>query len=627
MCGIVGIFNKIGVENHTIIQDMMEKIQHRGPDNQGSYTDGEISLGFQRLTIIDVSENGNQPMFSENERYVMVFNGEIYNFQSLREDLLLQGHTFHSQADSEVVLHGFEQYGPDILQKLRGMFAFSIWDKVEKQLFIARDMFGIKPLYYTQETTDGSFLFGSEIKSFLAHPQFRKSFNHEALQPYLTFQYSAMEETFFEGVYKLPPGHYMIHGNGNFEIRPYWEPSYSEETTDLNEAIEKIQEAMDDSIRHHKISDVEVGSFLSGGIDSSYVTSLLKPNKTFSIGFEDYEGMFNETTLAEELSQKIEVENHKRLISADDFFQAVPTIQYHMDEPHANLSSVPLFFLSELAKEHVTVVLSGEGADELFGGYDWYKISPEQKIYEKVPFTLRKSIASVSSKLPKNRITSFLTSGGEKIEEKFIGHAKVFRHEDAHKVLKPAYRQSRKPADLLSKTYAKVSGANDSTKMQYADLHHWLPGDILQKADKMSSAHSLELRVPFLDVKVMEVASSLAPSLRANGKDTKYALREAAKAVLPEEWANRKKVGFPVPIRDWLRKKEYYDLVKTSLTSETAQEFFHTQALVQYLDDHYEGKGNHHRYIWTVYVFLQWYDVYFGNAVHLQEEVTQLAYA
>ncbi|MBX0357975.1 asparagine synthase (glutamine-hydrolyzing) [Halobacillus sp. Nhm2S1] len=627
MCGIVGIFNKKGVENHTLIQDMMEKIHHRGPDNQGSYTNREISLGFQRLTIIDVSENGNQPMFSENERYVMVFNGEIYNFQNLREDLLLKGHTFHSQADSEVVLHGFEQYGPDILQKLRGMFAFSIWDKVEKQLFIARDMFGIKPLYYTQETTDGSFLFGSEIKSFLAHPQFRKSFNDEALQPYLTFQYSAMEETFFEGVYKLPPGHYMIHDGGNYEIRPYWEPSYSEETTNLNEAIKNIQEAMDDSIRHHKISDVEVGSFLSGGIDSSYVTSLLKPNKTFSIGFEDYEGMFNETTLAEELSQKIEVENHKRLISADDFFQAVPTIQYHMDEPHANLSSVPLFFLSELAKEHVTVVLSGEGADELFGGYDWYKISPEQKIYEKVPFTIRKSIASVSSKLPKNRITSFLTSGGEKIEEKFIGHAKVFRPEDAHKVLKPAYRQNRKPADLLSKTYAQVSGANDSTKMQYADLHHWLPGDILQKADKMSSAHSLELRVPFLDAKVMEVASSLAPSLRANGKDTKYALREAAKAVLPEEWANRKKVGFPVPIRDWLRQKEYYDLVKTSLTSETAQEFFHTQALVQYLDDHYEGKGNHHRYIWTVYVFLQWYDVYFGGEVHLQEEETQLAYA
>ncbi|REJ09371.1 asparagine synthase (glutamine-hydrolyzing) [Halobacillus trueperi] len=627
MCGIVGIFNKNGIENHALIQDMMEKIHHRGPDNQGSYTNREISLGFQRLTIIDVSENGNQPMFSENERYVMVFNGEIYNFQNLREDLLLQGHTFHSQADSEVVLHGYEQYGTDILQKLRGMFAFSIWDKVEKQLFIARDSFGIKPLYYTQETTDGSFLFGSEIKSFLAHPQYCKSFNQEALQPYLTFQYSAMEETFFKGVYKLPPGHYMIHDGNVFEIRPYWEPSYSEQTTDLNEAIEKIQEAMDDSIRHHKISDVEVGSFLSGGIDSSYVTSLLKPNKTFSIGFEDYEGMFNETRLAEELSQKIAVENHKRLISADDFFQAVPTIQYHMDEPHANLSSVPLFFLSELAKEHVTVVLSGEGADELFGGYDWYKISPEQKIYEKVPFAIRKSIATVSSKLPKNRITTFLTGGGEKIEEKFIGHAKVFRPEDAHEVLKPAYRQNRKPADLLSDTYAKVSGANDSTKMQYADLHHWLPGDILQKADKMSSAHSLELRVPFLDAKVMDVASSLAPSLRANGKDTKYALREAAKAVLPEEWANRKKVGFPVPIRDWLKQKKYYDLVKASLTSETAQEFFHTASLVQYLDDHYEGKGNHHRYIWTVYVFIQWYDVYFGKEVHLQEEENHLAYA
>ncbi|MEC3884391.1 asparagine synthase (glutamine-hydrolyzing) [Halobacillus sp. HZG1] len=627
MCGIVGIFNHKGIENPSFIQEMMAKIHHRGPDNQGSYTNGEISFGFQRLTIIDVSENGNQPMFSEHERYMMVFNGEIYNFQSLKEDLLLKGHTFQSQADSEVVLHGYEEYGPEILQKLRGMFAFSIWDKVEKHLFLARDPFGIKPLYYTEETTDGSFLFGSEIKSFLPHPGFRKSFNHEALQPYLTFQYSAMEETFFEGVYKLSPGHYMIHDGKNFNIQRYWEPSYSEEITDVSQAIEKIQDVIEDSICHHKISDVEVGSFLSGGIDSSYVTSLLKPNKTFSIGFEDYEGMFNETTLAQELSQMIAVENHKRFITAEDFFQAVPTIQYYMDEPHANLSSVPLFFLSELAKEHVTVVLSGEGADELFGGYDWYKSSPEQKVYEKVPFMLRKSIATITSKLPKNRITTFLTRGGEKIEEKFIGHAKVFRPEDAHSVLKPAYQQNLKPADLLLKTYAKVSGANDSTKMQYADLHHWLPGDILQKADKMSSAHSLELRVPFLDAEVMEVASSLAPSLRANGKDTKYALREAAKSVLPEEWADRKKVGFPVPIRDWLRQKKYYDLVKTSLTSETAQQFFHTDVLVQYLNDHYEGKGNHHRYIWTVYVFLQWYDIYFEKEMHFHEEDIQLAYA
>ncbi|SFK59806.1 asparagine synthase (glutamine-hydrolysing) [Halobacillus dabanensis] len=627
MCGIVGYVNTGRDHNPEIIKTMMEKIHHRGPDQGGSYSDKVVSMGFRRLSIIDRSTYGNQPMFCEYDRFVMIFNGEIYNFQELKKDLIDKGHTFQSSADSEVVLHGYEQYGTEILQHLRGMFAFAIWDKVEEELFLARDPFGIKPLYYSEETSDGSFLFGSEIKSFLPYPKFTKAFNHDALQPFLTFQYSALKETFFKGVYKLLPGHYMLRKEGRTQTYRYWDIAYGETTGDLNTAIKEIKDAMSDSVRHHKISDVKVGSFLSGGIDSSYVTTLLKPEKTFSVGFGDYEGIFNETNIARDLSEKLNVENHRKLISADEFFAKVPTIQYHMDEPHANLSSVPLYFLSELASEHVTVVLSGEGADELFGGYDWYKISPEQKLYEKLPYTVRRAISRLSGKLPINRLTQFLTTGGQKVEKKFIGQAKVFSTKDALKVLKAPYQTERTPASILFSTYSKVSKANDSTKMQYTDIHHWLPGDILQKADKMSSAHSLELRVPFLDKKVMEVAQTLAPSLRTNGKDTKYALRQAAKSVMPDEWANRPKVGSPVPIRHWLRQKQYYDLVKRTLTSDMASEFFHTDELVRYLNEHYENKANHHRYIWTVYVFLQWYKVYFVQEHASSETVNNLSYA
>lgn len=501
-------------------------------------------------------------------------------------------------------MHGYEEYGADILQKLRGMYAFAIWDRDTEELFLARDPFGIKPLYYTIHTDDGTFLFGSEIKSFLSCPTFMKEFNEQALKPFLTFQYSALYETFFKGVYKLPPGHYMVYKNGRLDSHRYWDANYTENTKTLKEAVASINEIMEDSVRYHRISDVKVGSFLSGGIDSSYVTTFLKPENTFSVGFKQHGGIFNETNLAEDLSEQLNIKNHKRLISGEEFFEKIPKIQYHMDEPHANLSSVPLYFLAELASQHVTVVLSGEGADELFGGYDWYQISSKQKAYEKIPFLIRRVISKVSSNLPSNKITNFLTKGGQKVEEKFIGQAKVFTEEDAKKVLKAPFYNDQTPSGILAPTYKRVAKANESTKMQYVDINHWMPGDILQKADKMSNAHSLELRVPFLDKKVMEVAGDLPPSLRANQIDTKYALRQAAKSILPDEWANRPKVGFPVPIRHWIRQEKYYSHIKELFLSETASHFFHTEELLRYLNEHYEGRKNHHRYIWTVYVFL-----------------------
>lgn len=370
MCGFVGfVDNNSGIDKVNAINEMLDTIIHRGPDSAGVFNDENITLGFRRLKIIDLSKESDQPMYNEDKSCVLVFNGEIYNYKELRNELIERGHIFKSNTDSEVLIHSYEEYGVDLLQKIRGMFAFAIWDKKNQSMFLARDFFGIKPLYYTQNTLDNTFIFGSEIKSFLKQPSFIKELNKDALKPYLTFQYSVLDETFFKGVYKLKPGHYMLYKKGEMQIKPYWNPEFTKKENSLENYAEKINESMKESIDYHKNSDVKLGSFLSGGIDSSYITSLLRPNKTFSVGFHDYESMFDETTLARELSDILEIENHRKIINAEECFEMLPTIQYHMDEPQSNPSSVPLYFLAGLAKEDVTVVLSGEGADEIFAGY------------------------------------------------------------------------------------------------------------------------------------------------------------------------------------------------------------------------------------------------------------------
>ncbi len=618
MCGFVGFTNNPKLQDREkILSAMTEAIHHRGPDSDGQYVDEHVSLGFRRLSIIDLSDDARQPMVSEDENHVMVFNGEIYNFEEIKKDLLAKGFHFKSHSDSEVLLNGYKAYGMEILGKLRGMFAFAIWDKAQKTLFIARDFFGIKPLYYTENTSDGTFIFGSEIKSFLKHPSFIKTFNDQALKPYLTFQYSVLDETFFSGVYKLKPAHYMCIKAGEIEIKPYWHNTYEINTNDLKSNVEQIKNVMTSSVEYHKISDVKVGAFLSGGVDSSYITALLKPNKTFSVGFSDYEDMYNETDLAEALSEQLGIENHKKLITAEECFDALPEIMYHMDEPQSNPSVVPLYFLAELASKHVTVVLSGEGADELFGGYAWYQNSPVYETYSKIPLGIRKSLGKFAHKLPEGRISNFMIKAATPIEEKFIGQAKVFEESDALKILKTPYKNGPDVKSITDPVYSEVKNHDELTKMQFLDLNLWLPGDILLKADKMSMAHSIELRVPFLDKEVIKVASSLPKLQRVNKVDTKYALRKAAGEILPEEWANRPKVGFPVPIRHWFRTQDNYNRIKIKFTSDTANTFFHTDQLMSYLDEHFQNKANHARYIWTVFVFLTWYDVYFVNEKHI----------
>lgn len=618
MCGFVGfIHGTQPIQYKNIMEIMLQTIIHRGPDSDGIYSDEKVTLGFRRLSILDLSIAASQPFSTEDEDIILVFNGEIYNYRELREELKHYGHTFETTSDTEVLLKGYVQYGVHILQKLRGMFAFCIWDKKQNTQFIARDHFGIKPLYYTQHTTDNTIIFGSEIKSFLPHPAFKKELNEQALRPYLTFQYPAMDETFFKGVYKLTPGSYMLIQNGNIQIKSYWTNNFAPSADSLDTHVQHINGVLKDSVEAHSISDVKVGSFLSGGVDSSYIAKLLQPDTTYSVGFQGYESMFDETSLAKALSEELHFENKQKHITAAEVFEVIPKIQWHMDEPDSNLSSLPLYFLAELASKDVTVVLSGEGADELFCGYEWYKPSEKMKKYTKVPAVLRHMLAAVVKNLPSNRYTTFLENGAKSIEERFIGHAFVWQEDDALALLNEKYHHGPSVWDIVKPYYDKVQGTDDATKMQYVDLHVWLPSQILLKADKMSMAHSLELRVPFLDKEVFNVASRIPTEYKVSTADTKIALRKAALSELPEAWAKRKKLGFPVPMRHWLREEKYYQMLRSTFEKVYISEFFDRELLMDYLDAHYEGKANHARYVWTVYVFCIWYEQYFPEKCSL----------
>ncbi len=610
MCGFVGFTNTKDNSNR-IIEDMMDKIRHRGPDSGGKYTDEDIALGFRRLSIIDITESGDQPIYNEDRSKVLLFNGEIYNFRSIREELVAKGHIFTTKTDSEVLLHGYEEYGEKLLDKLRGMFAFVIWDTKTKELFGARDFFGIKPLYYA--VMGDTFMFGSEIKAFLAHPDFKKELNETALENYLTFQYSPTNETFFKNVYKLPAAHCFKYKNGKLDVKRYWDISFNaDEKPDMEEWVNRISDTFKNSVEAHKIADVEVGSFLSSGVDSSYVASVANVDKTFTVGFGEDE-KYNEIGWAKEFSQYIGKENISKVISPEEYWGNIKRIQYHMDEPLADPSCIALYFVCNKASEYVKVVLSGEGADEIFGGYNVYKEPLGSHAYKSLPRFIRRGIGNVASHLPQKRGVNFLVRNGKDLEERFIGNAYMFTPKDRKKLLK-IKTNAPDPTVITAPFYDKVKDKDQITKMQYLDLHLWMTGDILLKADKMSMANSLELRVPFLDKKIMELAEQIPWRYRVSTENTKLAMRQAALRAAPPKTANKKKLGFPVPIRVWLKEDKYYGIVKESFTSPAAEKFFNTDLLVKLLDEHREGKYDNSRKIWTVFIFLQWYAVYFEGA-------------
>ncbi len=614
MCGFVGFTGLLENRQDVIIR-MADRIIHRGPDDDGYFVSSgddktAVSFGFRRLSIIDLPDGG-QPMYNEDGSVVCVYNGEIYNFNDIRNELIAKGHVFKTHCDTEVLVHGFEEYGEDIVNRLRGMFAYLIFDRRTGYVYGARDPFGIKPFYYSK-LSDGNFLFGSEIKSFLEHPGFKPEVNPDALRPYLTFQYSSMDATFFKNTFKLPPAHKFNLKDGVMSVSEYWDVDFShKKDMTFDEAVSMVDDRVRESVNAHRISDVKVGSFLSGGVDSSYITASLMPEDTFSVGF-DFKN-FNETGEAQELSKLLGVENYTKMLTAEDCFGALSDIQYHMDEPQSNPSSVPLYFLARLAREHVTVVLSGEGADEIYAGYEWYDETPAMRKYKKIPGFIRRGAANVSESLPYFKGHDFIIKGSGRPEDYFIGQALVYPEKEAFDILRPKYRTGPSAREVTAPIYDKVKGLSELEKKQYLDLKLWLPGDILLKADKMSMAHSIELRVPYLDKYVMEEAMTIAPEYKINGINTKYVLRKAANRILPNEWADRTKKGFPVPIRQWFREDEYYNFAYEYLSSDVAAEYFDQDKLLKLLSDHKEGIANNQRKIWTALVFLVWHRRFIGE--------------
>ncbi len=606
MCGFVGFTGHL-VGGDEILKNMMDTIIHRGPDSAGTHIDSDVSLGFRRLSIIDL-DSGTQPMYNETNDIVIVFNGEIYNYQELKKDLIEKGHVFRNNSDTETLIHSYEEYGEAMLDRLRGMFAFVIWDGKKKKLFAARDFFGIKPFYYA--IVDGQLVFASEIKSILEYTPYKKEINPLALENYLTFQYSVLPETFFKGIYKLMPSHCLTFENGELTIRRYWEPIFEpDENVTLEELTDKIDDAMQASIKRHKISDVEVGSFLSSGVDSSYVAACFKGDKTFTVGF-DY-AKYNEIDYAKSLSEKIKIDNYSKLISTDEYWDIIPTVQYHMDEPLADPSAIALYFVSQTAAKHVKVSLSGEGADEFFGGYNIYREPFSLRPITRLPKGLRKALGACAAAIPfKIKGKNYLIRGSKDVEERFIGNAFLCNEKEREKLLKnPTGKYNH--TELTKPYYDKVKNLDDTTKMQYIDIHFWLIGDILLKADKMSMAHSLEVRVPFLDRDVFEVARKVPLKYKVTKENTKFAMRQAAHRYLPDMVAEKKKLGFPVPIRIWLKEDKYYNTVKDAFTSPAAAEFFNVDEIVKLLDDHRNGKNDNSRKIWAIYMFLVWYKRYF----------------
>ena len=611
MCGFVGFTNKIN-DASIVLGKMMDRIKHRGPDSDGKYVDEQIAMGFRRLSIIDLSDQGSQPIFNEDKSLALTFNGEIYNYKDLREELVAAGHKFYTQTDSEVLIHGYEQWGEDMLDKLRGMFAFVIFNKNTNEVFGARDFFGIKPLYYAK--MGETLMWGSEIKSFLVHPHFKKELNTDVLETYLTFQYSPTTETFFKNVYKLPAAHCFTYKNGEMNVRRYWEVKFhADNGPSLEDWVNRISDTFKNSVEVHKFADVEVGSFLSSGVDSSYVAAVANVDKTFTVGFGEDE-KYNEIGYAKEFSKYIHKENFSKVISPEEYWNSLSKIQYHMDEPLADPAAVALFFVCQIASEKVKAVLSGEGADEIFGGYNIYHNPADMASYFKIPRPIRKAVGAVAEKLPHKHGINYLIRGSKDLDERFIGNAYIFSEKERKDIL--SIKTNAPDAMAITKPfYDKVRDQDQVTQMQYIDLHLWMTGDILLKADKMSMAHSLELRVPFLDRKVMELAEQIPVKDRVTETETKYAMRLAALQACPPQTAKKKKLGFPVPIRVWLKEDKYYNIVKDKFTSPQSAQFFQTDKLVQLLDDHRAGKYDYSRKIWTVFSFLVWYDVYFSDNV------------
>jgi asparagine synthase (glutamine-hydrolysing) len=617
MCGFVTIYNKRGQQvSSDLLETMTRIIAHRGPDDEGLHVDGHIGMGFRRLSIIDLKQ-GAQPLHNDQRDITLTFNGEIYNFLELKGWLKGKGHVFHTSSDTEVLLRLYEEVGQECTQYLRGMFSFTIHDRRNGILFGARDPFGIKPLYWTE--TDRGFIFASEIKSIVADPSIEREVDITSFYHYLTYQYVPEPATMFRNIYKLEAGHQFTVENGTLTITPYYKVAFNPQERPLADFAEETFAVLEDSVSSHRISDVPRGAFLSGGIDSSALAALLhrmEGAKTFSVGFE-MPG-YSELDLARKTADFLGTEHYEINVNANEYLEALPSIVWHQDEPVADPSAVGLYFVSKLASEHVKVVFSGEGADEFFGGYNIYREPHGLRHFERIPSWLSAILRAFADRLPEGvRGKSYLQRGTTPIEKRFYGNAKIFTDEAKKRIVHDElfHESPYEDASAVTAPYYQEAGIyDDVTKMQYVDIHTWLRGDILAKADKMSMAHSIELRVPFVDKKVFEVAATIPTHHKTAAGTTKYALRQAMKDILPEEVQGRKKLGFPVPTRVWLRS-EWYGWAKELIQNAAVDRYINKSAVLAMLDEHRSGRRDNSRKLWVLLIFMLWHQIYIEDRI------------
>ena len=624
MCGIAGTLGP-PAQTESLIGPMLDVITHRGPDDSGVQIGDLCAMGMRRLSIIDIA-GGHQPMWTADGRYGLVYNGELYNFKELRTELIDDGYVFTTHSDTEVVLallatSGFDNVN-SALTRLRGMFGLAIIDLKQERAILARDQFGIKPLYYRVDSDGESLVlrsFASEIKSLLVDPTYQRDVYLPALVNYLSFQFNPLLETFFRDIISVAPGHYLDVDlkTGLFSAHEYWRYEFASSTDDAPVVTAEIRQVLEDSVAHHLIADVPVGAFLSGGIDSAITVTLvqesrlargLSPVHTFTIGFAE----LGELDEAREVAEALGTDHHEIILSANDYLSALPDIAWMFDEPVADPSAVALYFLAREARKDVTVVLSGEGADEMFGGYRIYREPIDLDRLRKTPGDLGRKAAKMALRVPKSFPgRNFLRRATTPLRERYIGNAYVFSPDQANRLLKdPNAGTHVRPFDVLAVERPEFSTLSESRQMQLIDLAYWLRGDILAKADRMTMAHSLELRVPYLDMAVAEVSARVDDSLKYRDGTTKWALREAFRGRVPDTTAERAKLGFPTPLRVWLSNDPDAVLAPIRRSAFIA-EHMNLDYIERLAREHAEGVADHSRRIFVLLMLALWHEAFF----------------
>jgi asparagine synthase (glutamine-hydrolysing) len=622
MCGIAGIFGLNGGpanEHRDVLTRMTRTLVHRGPDDEGYFVDGPVGLGFRRLSIIDLS-SGHQPLSNEDGSVWIIFNGEVYNYPDLTTELEGKGHVFRTRSDTEAIVHAYEEWGVDCLERLRGMFAFAIWDQRRRQLFLARDRLGKKPLYYA--TVNGAFIFGSEIKALLAFPGVDRSIDLEALHDYLSLLYIPSPKTIFRQIRKLAAGHYLVAGQGGLRTAQYWDVHFGGDHYGEANPAERLAEILRESVTMRLRSDVPLGAFLSGGLDSSAVVGMMartlrSPVITSSIGFTEDE--FNEVQYARQVAMHFRTDHHEHTVTPHAM-EVLQRLVWHYDEPFADSSAVPTFYVSKLAREHVTVALSGDGGDENFAGYRrYYFDTRENKVRNIVPRGLRQPVFGlVGSLYPKAdflprvfRGKAFLSNVARTPWEAYLYSVSAVKEPDISKLLNGDVQTALagyRTATLFEDLYHAADGPDSLSKVQYIDFKTYLPDDILAKVDRASMANSLEVRCPILDHHVVEYAAALPSRLKLQGMRTKLIFKEALRGLLPDEIIERKKMGFAVPVGTWLRTELRGLVSDYVLDTHTRHDFFDHGLIRRWWDEHRSGLRDRTTELWGLLVFNMWYD-------------------